>query len=356
MRFFWLYRVPADRYRAQTIQVIHAAHAMALRGHEVWVPVDRGPGSEELDPEVLFGLTPCPRLRLIPLGRNPVGSLQFRAALWRWAMRPGDRRVVVARSKRHAARASRWLGSRFDLFMEFHEVDSELARERQEDPSFWRGLEGRVLKEAQGVFTNAEGTLACLRDAWPDWSGPARVVHNATRADRCRSPETEGEGYGVMGSVLPEKGFETLADAARDAPHAIHVIGPRSRWHEELITRSKGKLVFEDPVPYQEVPDRLAGFRAVILPLGSGLFGRALTSPLKLWDYAVCGRPVVAADTPAVRSALPGHDLLYRPGDASSLLAALEEAERRPDPVRPRLRTWHERAAEMEIFIEEHLS
>lgn len=355
MRFFWLYRVPADRYRAQTIQVIHAAHAMASRGHEVWVPVDRGDGGAALDPQALFGLKPVPSLKLIPLGRNPMGSLQFRAALWRWAMRPGGRKVVLARSKRHAANASRWMGGRFELFMEFHEVDSELARERHEDPSYWRGLEGRVLGAARGVFTNAEGTLSCLREAWPDWDGPARVVHNATRADRCRSPQEEGEGYGVMGSVLPEKGLETVADAARESPHPIHLIGPRSRWHKELLARSNGKLVFEDPVPFVEVPDRLARFRAVILPLGVGLFGRALTSPLKLWDYAVCGRPVVAADTPAVRNAMPRHELLYRPGDAASLLSSLKVAEGVACPVAPRLRTWDERALEMENFIEEHL-
>ncbi len=356
MRFFWLYRVPADRYRAQTIQVLHAAHAMASRGHEVWVPVDRGGRSEGRDLFELMGLEPRPGLRLIPLNRNPVGSWQFRAALWRWSMRPGDRGVVVARSKRHAASAARWLGRRFDLFMEFHEVDSELARERHEDPNDWRELEGRVLKAARGVFTNAEGTLSCLRAAWPDWDGPARVVHNATRAERCRSPRGEGEGYGGMGSVLPEKGLETVADAAKDAPHPINVIGPRSRWHEDLQARSNGRLILEDPVPYLEVPDRLARFRAVILPLGTGLFGRSLTSPLKLWDYAVCGRPVVAADTPAIRDAMPGHDLLYRPGDAASLLSALEEAERRRCPVPHRLRTWDERALEMESFIEEHRS
>jgi hypothetical protein len=118
------------------------------------------------------------------------------------------------------------------------------------------------------------------------------------------------------------------------------------------VSRSCGQLRIEGPVPFAQVPDRLARFRAVILPLGTGLFGTSLTSPLKLWDYLVCGRPMVVADTPAARQVLPQHELWYQPGDADSLLRALERAERQPYPVAHRLRTWAERAAEMERFIE----
>ena len=352
MRFFWLYRVPADAYRAQTIQVVHAAHAMASRGHEVWLPVDRGAHETPFDPLKAYDLPPRASLKILPLRRNPVGSLQLRAAMCRWAMRRGTRRVMVARSKRHAVQAVRWLGPWFDLFMEVHEVDSELARERGEDPGPWRALEGRVLASARGVFGNAEGTIACLQGAWPDWRGPTCVVHNATRPDRCRRPTTPGQGYGVVGSALPAKGLDTVAEAARKSPHPIHWVGPPSRWQEGLTRLSHGQLCLEGPVPFADVPDRLARFRAVILPLGTGLFGTSLTSPLKLWDYLVCGRPMVVADTPAARQALPQHELWYQPGDSESLLRALERAEKQPFPVAHRLRTWADRAAEMERFIE----
>ena len=260
MRFFWLYRVPADAYRAQTIQVVHAAHAMASRGHEVWLPVDRGAQEAHFDPLETYGLKALPGLKILQLRRNPLGSLQLRAAVCRWAMKPGMRRVMVARSKRHAVQAVRWLGGRFDLFMEVHEVDSELARERGEDPAPWRVLEGRALGAARGVFGNAQGTIACLRAAWPDWDGPSCVVHNATRSDRCRCPTTPGEGYGVVGSALPSKGLDTVADAALTSPHPIHWVGPPSRWHERLQSRSAGGCMWRGRFPLRRFPTGSLGF------------------------------------------------------------------------------------------------
>lgn len=354
-RLFWLYRPTAPSVRAQSVQVVHAAHASASRGHHVTLCVQAArPGVDAREVLAFYGLTPRDtlELRVLPAG-NTAASLAFRAAFARWAVRGG---VVMARSKRYAAEALRWARGRFDLVVEAHEVDSLLAVERGEDPEPWRALERRVLAAARGVVCNAEGTAEMLRATHPD--APAiEVLHNATHPTRRRAPTEPGVGVGYTGSLRAAKDPGILADLARllDAP--VTIVGPDR--DPALVARSGGRLRFEPELPHRDLPDRLARFAVLAVPVGPGLFGERLTSPLKLWDYLAVGRPVIAADTPALRSAAGQAASYFTPGDAAAMARAAEELLTRPEVVarrvaeaRLRLRTWDQRAAELDAFLD----
>lgn len=352
---FMLYRVPPDPSRAQAIQVIHASHALASRGHEVWLVVDGDDLVWGGGPLETYGLDAVEGLRLVRLRKNPLGSIQFRAAFLRWFGSGRGAKVAIARSKRHAREALRWCGHSVPLVVEAHEVDSLLAAERDEPAEAFRDLEQTVLRAARGVIANAPGTATLLRETWPDAVRSIRVIHNATSLERVRQPSAEGHGYVVMGSALPGKDLETVARAAARSDEPIHLIGPRSDRDAVLRRLSEGRLRLSPPLPHGDVPDRLAEARAVILPLGDGLFGEHMTSPLKLWDYLVCGRPVVAADTAAVR-AVPARQIVRYPvGSDAGLLRALRAARDVPVPVAPHTRTWAERASEVEHYLLEVL-
>jgi glycosyltransferase involved in cell wall biosynthesis len=101
------------------------------------------------------------------------------------------------------------------------------------------------------------------------------------------------------------------------------------------------------------VPEQLAGMDVLVLSLSDDLYGRQLASPLKLWDYLATGLPVVAPDLPSVR-VITDSAVLYRPGDASSLARAIERAAG-SGPQAPRLRSWDDRAAELEALLQELL-
>jgi glycosyltransferase involved in cell wall biosynthesis len=94
----------------------------------------------------------------------------------------------------------------------------------------------------------------------------------------------------------------------------------------------------------------------LVLPLAPGLFGEQLSSPLKLWDYLASGVPIVAADLPSVRAAAPGAFHPYRAGDPADLARAIREVHT-DEALRKRLlgnaivRTWDDRAAEIEAFV-----
>lgn len=349
MRILHLYRPRVPSVRAQSVQVVHTCHALAARGHVVTLLADRGDlavgGRVPTDPtEALaaYGLDHPPTfdLRIAPTAWAPGAGWWFRAQVWAWR---GD--VVYARAKKYV----RHVPARVPVVLEAHEVDSELLRERGEDPTAMRRLEAAVLARCAGVVTNCEGTLAML-EATHTLPPLRRAIHNATRADRAvaRAPAPEPL-VGYTGSPRAYKGLATVfaslpawpagvvlemvGGAPPDAPPGVRAV---------------------PPVPYGELPARLARYHALLLPLEDNLFGRRLTSPLKLWDYLATGIPVAAADLPTTRE-IGGPALHYwAPGDPAALAAAVGRAlAARDAPVR--LRTWERRAEEVEAFLQEAL-
>jgi len=103
------------------------------------------------------------------------------------------------------------------------------------------------------------------------------------------------------------------------------------------------------PVPYVQVPDLLSRSAALLLPLADNLFGRHLTSPLKLWDYLATSVPIVAPDLPTVREieAQTGVCLhRFEAADPAGLVHAVQRALSAP-PRTPFVRTWADRAREL---------
>jgi glycosyltransferase involved in cell wall biosynthesis len=357
VKILHLYRPRIPSVRAQSVQVVHTCHALAARGHQVTLlcdPAGMGvPNQVGRNPRAL----PRPRataalaaygldhpdtfdLRIAPTTYLPLASLWFRAQVAAWQ---GD--VVYARAKRYVARV------RHDIpvVIEAHEVDSEQAREAGEDADEPFALEEKVFARASGVVANCGGTLRLLEQTHPNL--PRRVViQNATRADRAvtRDPSpTTLVGY--TGSPKPYKGLDTVFASMPKWPGGVEL---------EMVggapPDAPPQVVAVPPVPYGDLPARLARYHALLLPLDDNLFGRALTSPLKLWDYLATGIPIVAADLPTVREIAGDLPHYYTPGDPDALADALVRALAAGEAPRL-LRTWDDRAAEIERFLRDVL-
>ncbi|MEN0061827.1 MAG: glycosyltransferase family 4 protein [Myxococcota bacterium] len=346
--WFVLYRPSAPSVRAQAVQVLATAGALATRGHRVTVCVQ----TEASDAAIreAHALPSSLHLVRLPLG-NTWASLAYRASFADFIRRTKGRRWVLARSKRHAHWALRWFGGRFRLIMEAHEVDS-LRTDRAIEGV--HALERQVLRSAVGLVANAVGTLADLRAThWP--LPPATVIANAALpGGPAMSP---GADIGWLGSIRPDKDPETVAHAARTLSHRIVVGGPTAADVAPLVERSQGRLIVEPARWPAQVPERLRQFRVLLVPLSRGRFGERWSSPLKLYDALASGVPIVAADTAAVRAIAGSAFVPYRPGDAKSLQEALDRAmtdeplrRQLRDAARPRRRTWDLRAQELEAF------
>lgn len=354
LRILHLYRPRVPATRAQSVQVVHTCHALAARGHTVTLLCDRadaagaaaaglGRGGDPGDPTAAlaaYGLDHPATLdlRIAPVAWPPGAGWWFRWQVRRWE---GD--VVYARAKRYVVR----IPTRVPVVIEAHEVDSALAEERGEDPGPMRRLEAAVYARAAGVVANCGGTLALL-EATHTLPPRRTVIHNATRADRAVAPAPSAAPVvGYTGSPRAYKGLATVLASLPGWPAGVRL---------ELIGGAPDGAGLPPQasalpaVPYGALPAHLARYHALLLPLDDNLFGRALTSPLKLWDYLATGIPIVAADLPTTREI--GGDTLhyYPPKDPAGLAAAVARALAAPRPP-PRLRTWDERAAEIERFL-----
>lgn len=142
-----------------------------------------------------------------------------------------------------------------------------------------------------------------------------------------------------FGSYIPFHGVDIILKAT-------HLLADDSRFRFELIGRGKtypvmrelaeslgiSNVVFVDNVPPPELPERVAQADICL-----GVFGqRAKTDyvvPNKLFQYMALGKPVITADSAAVREFFePGvHLVTVPPGSASALANALQELADDPD-------------------------
>jgi 2-beta-glucuronyltransferase len=123
----------------------------------------------------------------------------------------------------------------------------------------------------------------------------------------------------VFAGVSPLFDYESLASAAELAPHvAFHVIGPPPR-------PLRANVVFHPELPFDEVVPYLrhATFGLLLFPPGYASLGQGN----KVAQYSYCRLPIVA---PARLEGDRPNLCFFEPGDAESLLHALETAERMP--------------------------
>jgi glycosyltransferase involved in cell wall biosynthesis len=78
-------------------------------------------------------------------------------------------------------------------------------------------------------------------------------------------------------------------------------------------------------VPPADVSRRLAAASVLVLPNTASAISERYTSPLKLFEYLMLGRPIIASDLASIREVLDDGRtaLLVPPGDAAALAAAI---------------------------------
>ncbi len=348
MRVLHVFRPTVPSMRAQVVQVVHTCHALAARGHEVTLFANAAADAPE-DPTALlaaWGLAPLPtfNLQVSPTRWSPGAGLWFRWKAGQWADGAGRDTIAFVRELKYLG----VLGERPRVVYEAHCLEKQRAAEEGEEVGVTEAWERAMLGRAQALVTNSAGTLAALEEAYGEGLPPIRhVVQNATRADRVVSGLRTGPPTVVYaGSARAWKGVGGLVDAMSRLPDVrLELIG------DAPAGPLPPNVVAVQTVPYGELPARLTNAHALVLPLEDNSFGRRFTSPLKLWDYLATDIPIVAADLPTVREAAGDLPIYYPPGDADALAAALRQALA-SGPRARRIRTWEDRAAELEGVFE----
>lgn len=207
------------------------------------------------------------------------------------------------------------------------------------------GIDTPIAVVPDGVDLNAGAGLTRK----PAWSNPPELLY--------------------LGSLHPWKGVEHLIAALPKIHSARLVIagGPPNRVDElrKVATQHgvQGRVVFLGAVVPAERFNVINAADLCVLPLSDTSIGSRYTSPLKLFEYMAIGKPVVAADVPALRSIITPHEdgILVPVKDiekfaeaVNTLLADRVAAQRIGDAARLRALdfSWESRADRLiELFL-----
>jgi glycosyltransferase involved in cell wall biosynthesis len=348
----WLFsdiRFPSPR--ANGIQVVKTAHALAARGRDVRLVVrhsDPRP-TEAILPE--FGVEPVPRLhvdRLI-VGHAPNSSfiprlryLTQSLLLARRASKHGG--LILTRDLQLADLLLRVGGG--GLTYEAHAVEAVMYDERHQ----LYGLSGtpsqakrrRIENRERRVWTGASGFIATTRGILATFEKlfgarpRTAVVPNGcdTPKDREFSPPSEDNRIVYAGQLYPWKGVDVLVQAfARLSKGELVIVGGLEGENDfERVRKLASGLNLGDrvrflgSVPQRDVGRELARATVVAAPFLKSAMTSEHTSPIKAFEAMAAGRPLLISDTEASREIVEDGrtGLVVPPGSVEAWSRALD--------------------------------
>lgn len=220
-----------------------------------------------------------------------------------------------------------------DLYAEFYPDPGTRAAERQ------------IAHRADGFVATSEPVLAHLRAM--DAAKPALLLENGVEYEHFATPVAAPAEYAAIAAprlvyvgALDERfDFDGVAGLARQMPAAnIVLVGPPG----PLARKAAGlpNIHLLGPRPYATLPGYLQHASAGLLPL-SDHPANSGRSPMKLYEYAAAGLPVVARATPELlRRAEPFLRLYAAPQDMATTTAAALAVASDPASAQARARSY----------------
>lgn len=268
------------------------------------------------------------------------------------------------------------------MVFETHEVFARTFAEEHPQPTWkerrklaaLRRRESAVYRFSNGIAALTEWLIRDLREEY-DVATRAAVVPDggdltaAAMASR-KTGWSEPPNMLYLGSLHPWKGVECLIAAMPQIEMGRLLIagGPEPR--VEALRGLATELAVEERVVFLGMVPPAERFHVIddadicLLPLTDTAIGSRYTSPLKLFEYMAMGKPVVAADVPALRSVIVSGEngILVPVGDpprlataVNALLADREVARSIGRSGRQRVEafSWQARASKLiELFQE----
>ena len=185
-----------------------------------------------------------------------------------------------------------------------------------EEKSTWllRKIDRDCSKHAARIIAVTEGIKKHLVDNYDAEPDKIKVIANGANTNHFKPMEKEevraklGLGHGnlviYIGNLESWQGVETIIDSApevlKEQPDTKFLICGSGSMKRDLEKQTKelgldNTVKFTGPISYKEVPLYMnAGDICLVpkKPLKSGY------SPLKLYEYMACGRPVIASNLP----------------------------------------------------------
>ncbi|MHC5064868.1 MAG: glycosyltransferase family 4 protein [Planctomycetota bacterium] len=183
-----------------------------------------------------------------------------------------------------------------------------------------------------------------------------------TSCERASKPERFGDRKVMLfiGSLKPWHGIEFLCDAFLECADQLNLglwivgDGPLRETVNGFAERDPQRIVWQGHVDHEQIPDILLAADMVVAPYPED--APVYFSPLKLVEAQAAGRPILASDHPAVRSALYSGSIveLYAPGDSRAFAKSAQRllsSERKARAVK--VPTWDDHARRIREILED---
>ena len=369
----------------EAMQILQTVDGLAQIGVQVTLvtpPVRNG-----VRPEDILGRPLHPAVRLWPLD-------DLRARWW-YPSRSGKhfyrqaRRLVAGLEQIDGllvrnlklAEALLPVKARPPMVFETHEIFARTFAEDHPQPN-WRSRQklAALTRRENAVYTGCEGIAALtewlikdLRESCGLTTPMVEVPDGvdliaAENALKTTSTVKSPPRLLYLGSLHPWKGVPCLLAALPGIRDAQLVIagGPQQRIDELKASAAAlniaSRVEFLGEVAPAQRFELIAQADICLLPLTNTAIGSRYTSPLKLFEYMAMGKPVVAADVPALRSVITSgiNGLLTAVDDPQALAAGVNQLLDNPAlasqlGAAARLRatdfTWPARAATLRDFF-----
>lgn len=326
--------VDLARQRGDTVHATELAHALAGLGHEVALVVGANAASA----------SPDGGIRVHEARGSDVAILRSLRAIWRAF--PFD--VVYERRTSPKIGFALRLGAGVPVVLELNgilrdELGFQGRPQARRGDAWIRGTaRGAMLRRVDAFVAVGQAIREDLVASYRVDPSRVHVIGNGVNVERFRPmPKAAAcERLGLdpsapriafAGNLVPWRDLDALLDAFADVrarlPDAhLVMLGDgqeRDRLAQRATAEFRGAVTFGGEVPYASVPDYLNAADVCALPEKLRTLD---VSPLKLYEYMACARPVVAFDVPGLGwIERAGVGRLAPPGDAASFGRALCE-------------------------------
>jgi hypothetical protein len=301
MRLLYLYPEEWTGRHARETNTLSTCAALAESGVDVTL-VTAGGEAELLDhlrdvadaPEV-------PGLHLVTLSRTlgPVQSTSIFSrdfTYWMQNRRPFDLAYII-HLKAGPILTQAGIPYAYEAHGIFAQAPESAARQRM-----LHKLEGQVLAAAALHVA----TSAPLADALNTWFSLAKdfvIVPNAGLPPLDKSIGAPDGPFVYCGSIDDGKDLAGVIQAARETKVPLKIVGgTEEEWRMAGGQLDMSGIAWQPRTLVHEIPEVLAGARAGLIPTNPDTPFGEFSCPMKLFDYARCGLPVISTTLPSLQS------------------------------------------------------
>jgi glycosyltransferase involved in cell wall biosynthesis len=301
MRLLYLYSEEWTGRRAREVHTLSTCVALAESGVDVTLVAAGG------EPELhdhLFDVAngeEVPGLHLVTLSRTlgPIRSTSIFSrnfTFWLRNQRPFNLGFII-----HLKAGPILTQAGIPYAYEAHEIFAQTPQNTVRQRKLHL-LEGQVLNAA-ALHVATSMPLAAALCTWFSLSKDFAIVPNAGLPPLAHGIGAADGPFVYSGSIADWKGLDVAIQAAGDAKVPLRLIGgTEEEWRALGKELDTSWITWRPRVLLNDLPKVLAGARAGLIPTNPDAPSGEFSCPMKLFDYARCGLPVLSTSLPSLQS------------------------------------------------------